>query len=146
MGKRVGNPNLRAWNWAPAPLENTTTIIKHRGRDHNNLGQNKATVQGQSFRALCPLVCTPARTGDARPHFHPQSWPARRFPFLLGKAGSRTGCCRHISSTSSPCFSKNWKSVFPLARHVPIQMSISHSARYLPSCIYFPITKLSSAF
>lgn len=134
MGKRVGNIDLRPWIWAPAPLEITTTAKKHRGKDHKHLGLNKATLQGKSFH---PLSASP---------LPPTLLPSKGSPFLLGTAGSRTGSRRQISTPSSPCFSKNWKCVSPLSRHVSIQISISHSARYLPSCIYFPITKLSSAF
>jgi len=71
---------------------------------------------------------------------------SKEVPVSAGRStGCRTGCWRHIAKPSPQRFSKNWKCVSPLTRHVSIQISISHSARYLPSCIYFPITKLSSA-
>lgn len=137
------NIALRPWIWAPASLENS------------NKAQGKGSRAPGAEQSPCPskvppctplsLVC-PQGWSRGMPTPHPQPWPARGSLLLLGKAGSRAGCWRQISTPSSLCFSKNGKCVSPTARHISIQISISHSVRYLPSCIYFPITKLSSAF
>lgn len=136
MGKRVGNTNLRPWIWAPASLENRAAALKHRGKDHIHLGQNKASLQGKSFRA--PTHPSSASKPGQQMPVHTSTTPLAKkgVPVPAGQSWEQNWLLETHLHSKLPVFFQELEMCFP-----PRQTCF-YSNQYQPFCEIFAFLHL----